>query len=332
MARASFRDGPKVLTAMASFDLRALEVFLAVCESGGMGRAAQALGVTQAAVSQQIARLEAKCSTSLFERAPTGLRITPAGARLRYHARRIATDVGEAEAAMRALERPELAHLTICIMETLGDLLAPALVARCKQHAAHIEVATGVGLNHSDGLVRNVYDIAVTSDLPADTEGLEIHELIVEPCVAVVPAGLLQTNVLDLQALAYRLPLVRYGAQRRLGRMIDRYLAQLRLDIPQTLDFDRASLVIEMVSRGQGWAITTPFSLLHARLPLEGIEIRRLPPPVYRRHIALAAKSGRIGTLPGDLAELCRAIIAAEIDARILPLSPELVDAIVVGC
>ena len=237
---------------MAAFDLRSLEIFLAVCEAGGMGRAATALGVTQAAVSQQIARLESRCGAPLFERHRDGLRITSAGARLRYHAQRILSDVGEAEAAMRTLERPEIAHLTICIMETLGDLLAPALVSRCKSHAGHIEVATGTGLRHADGLLRNHYDLIVTSDLPDAPEGLEIHELMVEPCVAVVPAGFLGRGPVDLQALAYALPLVRYGTQRRLGKMIDRYLTRLALDIPQTLDFDRASLVLEMVARGQG--------------------------------------------------------------------------------
>jgi len=304
---------------------------LAVCEAGGMGRAATALGVTQAAVSQQIARLESRCGAPLFERHRDGLRITSAGARLRYHAQRILSDVGEAEAAMRTLERPEIAHLTICIMETLGDLLAPALVSRCKSHAGHIEVATGTGLRHADGLLRNHYDLIVTSDLPDAPEGLEIHELMVEPCVAVVPAGFLGRGPVDLQALAYALPLVRYGTQRRLGKMIDRYLTRLALDIPQTLDFDRASLVLEMVARGQGWAITTPFSLLHARVPLDGVEMRRLPPPIFSRHIALAAKSGRIGGLPGELAALCRDLIATEVAARLSPVAAEIAGDVVVS-
>lgn len=309
---------------MAAFDLRSLEIFLAVCDTGGMSRAAAALGVTQAAVSQQIARLEARCGAALFERHRDGLRITAAGARLRYHAQRILADVGEAEAAMRALERPAIAHMTICIMETLGDLLAPALVSRCKGEVGHIEVATGTGLRHADGLLRNHYDVIVTSDLPDAPEGLEIHELMVEPCVAVVPRGLVGRGPLDLQALAYALPLVRYGAQRRLGKMIDRYLTRLSLDIPQTLDFDRASLVLEMVSRGQGWAITTPFSLLHARVPLDGVEIRSLPPPIFSRHIALAAKSGRIGALPAELAALCRGLIASEIAEKLSPIAAEI--------
>lgn len=316
---------------MAAFDLRSLEIFLAVCETGGMSRAAEALGVTQAAVSQQIGRLEARCGAALFERHRGGLRITAAGARLRYHAQRILADVGEAEAAMRELERPAIAHLTICIMETLGDLLAPALVARCKTEVGHIEVATGVGLRHADGLLRDLYDVIVTSDLPDAPDGVEIHELMVEPCVAVVPAGLGGPDPLDVQALAYALPLVRYGAQRRLGKMIDRYLARLSLDIPQTLDFDRGSLVLEMVSRGQGWAITTPFSLLHARVPLDGVEIRRLPPPIFARHIALAAKSGRVGALPAELAVLCRGLIAREITAKLTPVAAEIVGDIVVS-
>ncbi len=85
-----------------------------------------------------------------------------------------------------------------------------------------------------------------------------------------------------------------------------------------------------MVARGQGWAISTPFSLLNARLPLEGLDLRRLPPPIFSRHIALAAKAGRIGALPRELAALCRGVIAGEVATRLAGLSAEIAEDVLV--
>ena len=62
---------------LASIDeasLRRLRVFLAVVETGGVGEAAQSLGVSQPAVSSQIKRLEAALGVSLFRR--SGRRLT----------------------------------------------------------------------------------------------------------------------------------------------------------------------------------------------------------------------------------------------------------------
>ncbi|WP_250508390.1 LysR family transcriptional regulator, partial [Caballeronia sp. GAFFF3] len=49
-------------------DLRALQAFVAVCETRSMTEAARVLGVTQSAVSQLIAALEREQGVALFDR------------------------------------------------------------------------------------------------------------------------------------------------------------------------------------------------------------------------------------------------------------------------
>ena len=61
------------------FDLHALEVFLLTAELGGMTQSAQHLGLTQSAVSQMIAKLEAGLGTSLFDRTIRPLALTDSG-------------------------------------------------------------------------------------------------------------------------------------------------------------------------------------------------------------------------------------------------------------
>jgi DNA-binding transcriptional LysR family regulator len=70
-------------------DAALMRAFLAVNESGGMTSAARVLNLTQAAVSQQIKRLEELFAVTLFDRQAKQLQLTPEGLRLLGHARRL---------------------------------------------------------------------------------------------------------------------------------------------------------------------------------------------------------------------------------------------------
>ena len=61
------------------FDLHALEVFVMTVELGGMSQCASHLQVTQSAVSQTIAKLEAGIGASLFDRTMRPLGLTASG-------------------------------------------------------------------------------------------------------------------------------------------------------------------------------------------------------------------------------------------------------------
>src|SRR5215218_8841394 len=72
-----------------NLDTVLLRCFVAVAETGGMTRAAAVLHLTQAAVSQQVKRLEYSLGCALFLRDRHGLALTPAGERLLARAQRL---------------------------------------------------------------------------------------------------------------------------------------------------------------------------------------------------------------------------------------------------
>jgi DNA-binding transcriptional LysR family regulator len=63
-------------------ELRQLRYFVRLSETGSFARTAESEGVTQSAVSQQIARLEREWKVRLFRRTSKGAELTPAGRRL----------------------------------------------------------------------------------------------------------------------------------------------------------------------------------------------------------------------------------------------------------
>src|SRR5580704_19544808 len=62
-----------------SFDLKALEVFVLVVESGGMTAAGQRLNLTQSSVSQTLSNLEQTLNLQLLDRSQRPPMLTPVG-------------------------------------------------------------------------------------------------------------------------------------------------------------------------------------------------------------------------------------------------------------
>ncbi|MEM1429753.1 MAG: LysR family transcriptional regulator [Pseudomonadota bacterium] len=80
---------------------RQIRYFLAVVDEGQVSAAARALNVSQSAVTLAIKEMEARLGAELFERRPTGLRLTRAGHQFRRHAQDIAASF---EAAAKSVQ------------------------------------------------------------------------------------------------------------------------------------------------------------------------------------------------------------------------------------
>src|SRR3954466_2730222 len=68
-----------------SMDLRDIEYFAMVARHGHLGRAAEALGLGQPALSMSLRRLEKSAQTKLVKRTPKGVELTAVGAALLSH-------------------------------------------------------------------------------------------------------------------------------------------------------------------------------------------------------------------------------------------------------
>jgi DNA-binding transcriptional LysR family regulator len=110
-----------------------LHAFLAVARSGSFRKAAEALCVTQAAVSRAVLRLEEQLGADVLESSSTGVRRTPVGSELR---KRTEKHVAALEDAALHLRRaPERMRLRLSVVPSLGTLwLLPRLGAFRVRH------------------------------------------------------------------------------------------------------------------------------------------------------------------------------------------------------
>ena len=91
-----------------TFDLRQLAAFVSIVDTGSLGRSADALHITQPALSRTIKRLEDQIGAPLFERHSKGMQLTDIGHALLPHAQmllREAEHAAEEIAAVRGLAK-----------------------------------------------------------------------------------------------------------------------------------------------------------------------------------------------------------------------------------
>ena len=123
-------------------ELRYLVTLAAVGREASFSRAADALGYTQSAVSQQISRLEHITGTRLVERpgGPRPVSLTPAGLLLAGHADAIGARLASAAADLEALARGTAGLLRVGCYQSVGARLLPPVLREFTAAWPRVEV------------------------------------------------------------------------------------------------------------------------------------------------------------------------------------------------
>lgn len=124
-------------------NLTQLRAFEAVARTGSFSRAAEALAVTQPAVTMQIRELERDCGVQLFERIRRAPRLTEPGRVLQDYARRIFSLLDEARVRLEGARALTTGHLRIVAGPT-GASYAAGFVAAFHDRYPGIRVALSV--------------------------------------------------------------------------------------------------------------------------------------------------------------------------------------------
>jgi DNA-binding transcriptional LysR family regulator len=310
------------------FDLRALQIYEAVCNTGSMTEAARHFRMTQPAVSHAIGTLERALGVKLIDRKLRPLGVTPAGAALRRRAERILEEALQTVPAVLKSARTKLPHVRLGIVHSLAASLGPALVKSLSDAAAHTALLSDLAAGLSEVLLRRHVDIIVSSEDLQDLDGIERHSILVEPFLVIVPRGHERLGRVGPAALAREMPFLRYSGRSQTGLLIERHLRRLGLDIPRYMEFDLSSALVAAVAEGHGWALTTPICLHEARVRPELVVPLPLAAPGLTRRITLIAHRGELGDLPRALAERARRVAETRLLPDIRALVPWLGNAI----
>ncbi len=171
-----------------------IETFLAVGTFGGFRRGAEALRVTQPAVSARIKALEQALGVTLFERGRGALALSAAGRAFRPHAEQILQAVALARQAVHKLRPASGGALRIAAALSICTYLLPDVLKQFQR--AHPKVMVTVRSGHSkevlEMVLRDEAEIGLARSLhhpQAETVSLRDDPLILVSHRAHLPGG-----------------------------------------------------------------------------------------------------------------------------------------------
>lgn len=272
-------------------ELRHLRYFLAVAETLHFRRAAEALLVSQPAVSQQIRDLEAELGAPLFERVGRRVLLTEAGETYRRFARRAFAELESGRAALDELRNLRRGRLRIGALQTIVSGRLPDLLARfLTDHPDVVLIVRELAAGEiAAGVANGELDLGVTF-IPPGQAGLEAEPLFAEEFVLIVGpdhrlAGRRRVRVADLKEIPLTLLPDGYFSR----RAVDQAFAEAGVVPKVAIEMNVVGAILQTVARSGG-ATMLPSLAVDGTAP--GLRTVRLTGPVPRRTVGLIRRAG----------------------------------------
>lgn len=151
-------------------NLKQLEVFLAVAESGSFSRGAEATFITQSTVSQHISALEQELGIRLLDRTGKGALLTEGGKILLNHARRIVAEMRGIPHSINRLKGLVDVSLTVGASNIPGDYMIPEALPSLLTRFPRLEITVLQGDSRDvlDKIVREEVEVGVVGSRFSD--------------------------------------------------------------------------------------------------------------------------------------------------------------------
>ncbi|QDV38918.1 LysR family transcriptional regulator [Tautonia plasticadhaerens] len=234
-------------------ELNQLRTFLKIAELGSFTRAAEEAGVSQPALSQQVARLEHELGRPVFDRSGRSVRLTEAGRLLLPRASRI---VALADDTTRELlDDGRVGRVVVAAIPTIAPFLLPPVLRsyRIDHPGASVQVDEEVTEALLRRCQRGELDVGVLA-LPADAPpGLAVEPLFDEELVLALPVGhpLAGLDAVPLDAVRAE-PFVLLGDGHCLSDQIRSFCQQRAVQPVATGRTGQLAMVQELVALGHG--------------------------------------------------------------------------------
>ena len=292
--------------------LRQLEIFEAVAHHLNYTRAAEALHLTQPAVSMQVRQLEDSVGLPLFEQLGRRIHLTTAGREVLGYARAIAQQLDEMEQVLDRLKGLSGGRLRIAVATT-ANYVIPALLGRFSRRWPEVTVSLDV-TNRQEllrQLAENSIDLAIMGQPPPEAD-VDAAVFMDNPLVVVAPPqhALARRRAIPLARLQQETFLVREpGSGTRIA--MERFFAGRGVVLRTGMELGSNEAIKQAVQAGvgpgalsraavrQGMALARPGEV---RGP--GGPVKRPPGVVHRRgkRLSAAAEAFR-GFLLADAAD-----------------------------
>lgn len=280
--------------------IRELRTFVAVSQAGSFAAAGERIGLTQAAVSGQIQRLEAHLGFPLFERTGRSSRLNQHGHQLLGRAQALLLQfdqLGQAEED----EGPAV-RVVVGAIASVQRAQLPAVMAGFHRDwpGSRSRIVPGLSMDLVNQVDAGELDLALVIRPPfALQSDLRWTTLQSEPFRLIVPRRVAGE---DWTALLAEQPFVRYDRASFGGRLVDRFLRQHHLAVREVCELDELDAIVTLVAQGLGVALVPQTPTLR-RWPA-GVRAVDLGAQTFHRDIGMLHRARRTLAEPvRDLAD-----------------------------
>jgi DNA-binding transcriptional LysR family regulator len=280
-----------IMVSLRDLEIRHLVAFDAVATEGTFGRAAERLGYTQSAISQQIASLERLLDAKLFDRpgGPRPVELTPLGAEVLDAARDLLIRVDAAGQRIDRFRSGEIGTITVGTFQSTSAAILPLVVGRLRDKFPGVEVKlfeTDHDFELFEGVARGDLDVSfVVGDIGA---GFDSRHLMEDPMVMLSPADRFVPGAVSIEQLQ-REPVIGQHAN-SCQLTCEMGLREVGLIPNYVFRTNDNGTVAAMVRAGMGVAF---MPLLCVEGYENGINVHYTDPKLPPRNISLAWRSGR---------------------------------------
>lgn len=237
--------------------LRSLRNFLSVARLGSFAAAGNEVGLTAAAVGQQMRALEDELQQPLFDRGPRSASLSPAG-------RALLPQVEDLIARYNALALPAARERGLSGSVQVGALVsalmgefADALWALKGEHPLlEVRLYAGLSAGFAIQVERGELDAAVVTQPPSRLPAtLQWSPLYAEPMVLVVPRKPHFKLPAAGPEVLRKSPFLRFDHSTWTGRLVDEALAQAGVTVREELELNSVEAILALVRLGFGVSI-----------------------------------------------------------------------------
>jgi LysR family transcriptional regulator, low CO2-responsive transcriptional regulator len=251
---------------MLHLTLRQLKVFEAVARHLSYSRAAEALYLTQPAVSMQIKQLEESAGLPLLEQLGKKIYLTEAGKEFQQYCRNILQQLNDAESMFAELKGMS-GKLAICVASTASYFTPQLLAEFCQRHPkAQVSLSVTNREILLQRLANNEMDMVIMGRPPAELD-LDATPFMENRLVIIAPVShpLAGEHDIPLSRLAEETFLVReHGSGTRIA--MERFFAEKAIRLNTGIEMSTNEAIKQAVQAGMGLGI---LSLHTASLELE---------------------------------------------------------------
>jgi DNA-binding transcriptional LysR family regulator len=277
---------------LSGVDFDALRSFVLVAEKQSFQKAALALGISPAALSRRVQRLEAALGARLLERSTRHLALSVAGRLFLPKAAQITADLAGAVEQLARISRAEASQLTLACLPSMTHHLLPRIMRdfRTKFPEIHLRVnecgAAAVVQAVRDGSAEFGFTFRVGPD-----SDLAFELIVTDPYCLALPPGHPLTRKREVKWRELKQQrLITAGQQSGNMRLLEQALRGVDWRPETTYEIDHLTTSVGMVTAGLGIAVLPRSSLPPAGSP--AVETRPLVEPAVSRALGIYRRRG----------------------------------------